>query len=129
MIGLSEATIRPMPTPDRDLIATTAEALFNVLGRLRDRHGDMTVLQASAFLAVARHPGISQVELSGLMGVRDSTISRTVAVLSDIGVRNVAGLDLIEVRTGDDRRNRKLFLTPKGARLVGDFVADLKRGR
>jgi DNA-binding MarR family transcriptional regulator len=118
-----------MAKAERDFVATTAKGLFKVLGRLRDRHADMTVLQAMVFLAIAEHPGITQAELSGLLAVRDSTVSRAVAMLSDIGVRNVGGLDLIEVCVGDDRRNRELFLTPKGTRLLGDFANDIGRGR
>ena len=107
--------------------ATVTRALIKALGRLRDRHSDMTLQQAMSFFLVAEKPGITQRELYEALGTNDSVASRTVAILSDVGSRNTPGLDLVEMRINpEDRRERILRLTPKGRRLMDDIVNDLK---
>lgn len=103
-------------------------ALSAALQRLRDRHGDMTILQSQAFLLVAANPGISQIEIARVLGMSDGTASRTFGILADIGRRDrgLDGLDLIKmIINPDDRRLRALTLTPKGRRLMDDIMTDL----
>jgi DNA-binding MarR family transcriptional regulator len=108
-------------TPDQ-----TGSRVCKVLGRLRDRHPDMTVLQAQCFFTVAARPGISQRQLMNEMDSNDSTISRILALLSDLGDRKSAGLDLIEMKVNPmDRRERLMFLSPKGKRFIADVASDL----
>lgn len=108
----------------------TAGALLKALGRLRDRHDDMTITQAMFFLFVAHNPGTTQRALYQALGSNDSVASRTLAILSDLGARNTAGLDLVTMRVNpNDRRERLLDLTPKGKRLLADLHADLTRRR
>lgn len=108
--------------------AAVSKALVRALGRLRDRHADMTLQQAMTFFLVAQNPGITQRAIYETLGTNDSVASRTVAILSDVGSRNTPGLDLIEVKINpQDRRERILRLTPKGKRLMDDIVADFSR--
>lgn len=113
---------------DKNPYATVAQALVKALGRLRDRHADMTLQQAMTFFLVAQNPGITQRALYEALGTNDSVASRTVAILSDVGSRNTPGLDLVEMKINpQDRRERVLRLTPKGRRMMDDIVEDLSR--
>jgi DNA-binding MarR family transcriptional regulator len=107
---------------------THTRALLKVLGRLRDRHPDMTVFQAICFLEIADQPGIGQTELYRRLDSSDHIVSRQLALLSDFGNRIIPGLDLIEARRDDpaDRRKRQLYLTRKGKNLMADILADLE---
>lgn len=107
--------------------AAIAGRQLRVLRRLRDLHPDMTVLQAMALFAVAYTPGITQRALYDYLGTTDSTASRTVAILSDIGGRATEPLNLIEMRVNpNDRRERQTYLTPLGQRLMDDVTLYLQ---
>lgn len=109
-------------TPTQKFAGTLAEAL----GRLRELHGDMTVLQILVLLEVAKQESVTQSDLYRRLGVTDSAISRNIALLSDIGGRRTAPLNLIDVRVNPrDRRERNLSLTRKGQRLIDDMRGDL----
>jgi DNA-binding MarR family transcriptional regulator len=105
-----------------------AGGLERALGRFRDLHPDMTALQLAVFLVIAKagEEGISQSALYRYLDTTDSTVSRTLAILSDIGGRKVAPLDLIEIKVNPlDRRERLITLTRKGTRILNDVVNDL----
>lgn len=107
-----------------------AGQLLGALTRLRDLHPDMTLLQSLFFLAVGNEPGITQRELYDRIESNDSVASRTIAILSDIGNRNTEALGLVEMRVNPkDRRERQLYLTPKGRRLLEDIQRDVGRLR
>jgi DNA-binding MarR family transcriptional regulator len=109
-----------------ELPSTLLEGLLKAFRRLRDRHADMTLLQAMCFFTVATKQGITQRALYEELSASDSAASRILAVLSDIGDRKTAGLDLVSMRVNpNDRRERLLYLTPKGRRLIDDIAADL----
>lgn len=102
------------------------QALCRVLGRLRDLHIDMTVQQALVFMYVAGHPGTTQAAIMRDLGLGDSLVSRAIGLLTDIGLRRVRGLELVDqARLPDDRRTCVLTLTPKGRRLMDDIRRDL----
>ena len=104
-----------------------ADALLKALQRLRDRHKDITVLQAMCFLKVAQNPGISQRELYEALDASDSAASRILAVLSDFGDRKTPGLDLVRMTMNpDDRRVKLLYLTPKGGRVMAEIENDIR---
>lgn len=106
--------------------AKIGNALISVLRRLRDRHPDMTLMQAQAFMHVAASPGITQIELSKVIEASDSAASRVIAMLTKYGSRNVAGMDLVAMELDlDDRRIRRCVLTAKGRRLMDEIKADL----
>jgi DNA-binding MarR family transcriptional regulator len=113
---------------DQNPFEGAATALIKVLARLRDRHADMTLQQAMFLFYVAQRPGITQREVYEALGSSDSVASRTLAILSDVGLRNVAGLELVEMKVNpQDRRERFLSLSPKGKRLMDDILSDLAR--
>jgi DNA-binding MarR family transcriptional regulator len=113
--------------PGEDELSFMAHRMLAALRRLRDRHGDMTILQAMCFLRIAQEQGINQRELYSDLGMADSSASRILALLSDIGGRNKIGLDLISLET--DKKNRRqhiLKLTSKGKRLLDDIYHEIE---
>lgn len=103
-----------------------ATALIHALQRLRDVHPDMTLFQTQFLLAVAANPGATQREVYDLLGSNDSVASRTLSLLGEYGSRSVAGLELIEFKPDpNDRRVRRLNLTPKGRRIVNGIFEDM----
>jgi DNA-binding MarR family transcriptional regulator len=105
-----------------------AGGLFTMLSRLHDRHAEMTVGQARAFMAIAMKPGLTQKDLWKVLDVTDSSASRYLTLLSDIGRGETPGMDLVSMKVNPlDRRERILDLTPKGKRLIDDLWADIQR--
>lgn len=117
-----------------------ALGLFHVLERLRrefdraqekadeivSRRFELSTLVASALFYIAANPGTTQRDLWNAQQTDDSIVSRTVALLTDRGVRNVKGLGLVELRPeGPDYRWKRMYLTPKGERLLADIARDL----
>lgn len=103
--------------------------LYRALSRLRDFHPDMTVQQALCFMYIAGNPGTSQVAIMKDIGISDSLVSRAIALFTDVGVRNYAGLDLVIMRNHpEDRRQKVLELTAKGRRLMEDILKDVLAG-
>jgi DNA-binding MarR family transcriptional regulator len=103
-----------------------AKRLSRVTERLLDHHKDMTLIQALVLFRVAEKPGISQRDLYKYLGLNDSTVSRTLAILSDVGGRQAPPLNLVDVRISpEDRRERLLDLTPKGKRFLDDIATTL----
>jgi DNA-binding MarR family transcriptional regulator len=104
-----------------------AGALLKVFERLADLRPEMTLQQAKCLLVIAAKPGITQRSLMQQINGNDSTVSRHLAQLSDLGDRNIPGMDVIKMQVNlDDRRERVLHLTPKGRRLLRDSEGDLR---
>ena len=123
------ATVPPAKTLSPNIIASS-RTLLKIFHRLRDRYQGMTVLQAMCFVQVAAVPGINQKRLYEELGATGSAASRILALLSDIGDRNTAGLDLVKSTMGGaDSRERLLYLTPKGMRLLEEIAEDLKKDK
>jgi DNA-binding MarR family transcriptional regulator len=77
---------------------------------------------------VVAKPGVSQRDILGSIGVSTSSVSRTLAVLSELGDRKTDGLELIKMEINpEDRRERLVHLSPKGRRLMEDLMNDLQR--
>ena len=114
------------PSPRGNPYLSTASGLLKVLDRLRNLHQDMTLLQAMTLLYVAQNPDASQRVLHTSIGASDSVTARTLAILTNVGGRNVAPLGLvISEMNEEDRRERVLNLSPKGRKLLDDIVRDL----
>lgn len=112
----------------RDFKMPLGASLVRALARLRDLHADMTITQIMALFMIAERPGITQRDLHVVLGTTDSASSRIVALLSEIGSRNLEGLHLVEMKVNvQDRRERHLYLTPKGRRICEDITNDIKR--
>jgi DNA-binding MarR family transcriptional regulator len=121
------ATVPPAKTYSPDIIAASL-TLLKIFHRLRDRHQSMSILQAMCLVQVAAQPGINQKTLYEELGATGSSASRILALLSDVGDRNTAGLDLVKATAGGvANRERKLYLTPKGKRLIEEIVEDLQK--
>ena len=114
-----------------------ATRVVKALSRLREMHGDMTILQAMMFFRIASEPGVTQSTLWRELDTYDSVASRSVAILSSYGVkvrdpktgavaRETKPLNLIEVRENpENRREKGLSLTNKGRKLMQDIISDL----
>src|SRR5262245_12452258 len=129
---------RAIPCHEGSVSMTTHPAypdgarLTKALGRLKERHRDITALQVMAFTYIAANPGISARELMGPLGTQtESTISRAIATLSDVGTKEIPeGLGLIVLeRSTEDRRRYVLRLSKKGHALMTTIVKDLDGGR
>ena len=95
-----------------------AGRMVRALAHLRQCHSDMTVQQAMILLHIAANPGVTQRALYEALDANDSVASRTLAVLSNIGMRDVRGLNLVELTINpEDRRERLLTLTPAGTAI------------
>ena len=118
-----------MGTQDtRDFKMALAPSLVRAMSRLRNLHVDMSITQVMALFMIADRPGITQRDLHTLLGTTDSASSRIVALLSDIGSRNVQGMGLVEMKVNlEDRRERNLYLTRKGRLLCDDVSNDLTK--
>jgi DNA-binding MarR family transcriptional regulator len=128
---------RAIPTTRRVLPHATHAAfeegarLTKALSRLKERHREMTALQVMAFTYIAAYPGSSARDLMKPLGTQtESTVSRALAILSDVGTKEIPnGLGLIELERGSDRRRYTLRLSKKGRDLMNSIANDLNRGR
>src|SRR5215813_9249229 len=106
-------------------IASSARWKFAAQGRSQ-------AIAQSASLHIAAYPGISARQLMEPLGTQtESTISRAIAILSDVGTKEIPeGLGLIElIRSTEDRRRYMLQLSKKGRDLMNNIVNDLNVGR
>lgn len=104
----------------------TGTKVLAILNRLQDLHPDMTVLQARMLATIASNPGITSRRLYDIVGSNDSTASRVLAILSDIGGRKVPALYMVDIAPNpEDRREKLLFLSAKGERLFETLAKDL----
>ena len=89
-----------------------------------------TVPLLQTFLAVAIKPGQTVSDLAKAAGVRNGTMSRQLADLSDIGRAGDPGLGLIEQRINlMDRRHTSNRLSIKGVALVRQIAGALQGRR
>jgi DNA-binding MarR family transcriptional regulator len=105
----------------------TGRAQFVALRRLREVYPDMTILQAMAFFYVAGNEGVPQKQVrEHLEAGADSTASRILGMLADVGFRGTAGVGLLVFKNNPhDRRERLMYLSPKGKRLMASIMSDL----
>lgn len=97
-----------------------------IFQEFRELQSDMTITTASLFAYIAAHPGISMGELSKQTNTKQSTCSRTVAVLSEWQKYEVPGFGLVWSEDDPTERRRKLIhLTDKGeefAAILADYA-------
>ncbi|MCE1238237.1 MAG: MarR family transcriptional regulator [Hyphomicrobiales bacterium] len=73
---------------------------------------DLTPVQYAALKAVQKHPGIDQVSLAGAIAYDRTTIGGVVARLEEKGL-------VTRAPAPEDRRVRRIAITPAGVALVG----------
>lgn len=102
------------------------DCLIEAMELLRDAFPDLTVTSAMAFLRAAKNPGLPMSELQKAMAVPQSTLSRTVAVLSKYAAYQKEGANLLVAEDDPkDRRQRVISLTPKGEKLAEKLTKTL----
>ena len=81
---------------------------------------DVTVQRVLVLLSIARHPGLSQSELSEtLPGISTTAMSRNIADLSERTSQKRGGPGLVRLQQDPGNlRRKRVFLTPKGKRLI-----------
>lgn len=98
----------------------------SILQEFRELQSDMTVKTASIFAYIAANPGISISELREQTNTKQSTCSRTVALLSEWETYEAPGFSLVWTEEDPQERRKKLVhLTDKGeefAALLSDYV-------
>lgn len=98
--------------------AEWASKLIGTLEAFRTLHTDITASQIITILQVGMNPGVTQRRIGQLTGVRDGTVSRILAVVSDRGLRGRPGLGVVSIEPApDNHRERNQYLTPKGRAL------------
>lgn len=89
-----------------------------IIDEFRKINPDITANQMLVLLRIGEHPGITQSELSKLTDLKDGTISRICALMSDRGHQGREGLDVIDIRpVPGDYRSKGQFLVNNGKRL------------
>ena len=120
----SERTLDPLFADDlKELLAVSYVVLCNnlVSNRYMEDRFDLPVQAWSSLLAIDAYPGIRAKEIRTLFPRPQNTISRAVSLLERRG--------LIRQRTSaDDGREKPLWTTRRGARLLGE-IREVSRRR
>lgn len=99
--------------PESLVIATRLVEAFRTLYR------DIMANEILTFLFVAQNDGLQMSELEGMLGISQAAVSRNVNFLTKHGANARNGLELLQlVEDIENRRRRRIFLTPKGKALV-----------
>lgn len=103
-----------MAPDDRALI--TAVRLVEAF---RTLHRDILANEMLTFLFAAQNDGIQMSELQDKLGLSQAAVSRNVNFLTKHGANTRDGLELlILVEDTDNRRRRRVYLTPKGKAFI-----------
>lgn len=90
---------------------------------LREIDPIMPIQVAHVLTLIARHPGMTMGELMQKTGLSQASCSRNVAALSKHHRLGKSGYDLVEaIEDPADRRQKRLFLTPKGRERIVKLV-------
>jgi DNA-binding MarR family transcriptional regulator len=88
---------------------------------------DMPTQTFAALLFIAINPGCSQLQMLKALKLSTSTATRISARLGEWERYGKAGLRLVtQEQNPQDRRERQLYLTPAGTRLVQEVVQCFK---
>ncbi|MFL9502414.1 MarR family transcriptional regulator [Rhodopseudomonas palustris] len=94
------------------------ERLALILDSFRDINPDITANQILVLLHIGGNPGITQRELAQRTGLKDGTISRICALMSERGHQDRAGFSIIEIRpVPGDFRSKGQYLVGRGIKL------------
>lgn len=101
---------------------TQTQGLARLSAALQEFHkidDELTVNNLLTFILTAQEPGITQPDLQARVGMSQSGIGRSIAVLSKFVGFNQPGHDLLDaVQNPRDRRHKIVGLTTKGERLA-----------
>lgn len=114
-----------------ELNAQEAGRLDVVFNALRPWQGTLSLSQALALIAIARHPGLSVNELAERLDQPQQTVSRHVSVLLGRYQTSETVVPRVLIRqevSASDPRSRALFLAPEGQSLLKTLVAEPDRG-
>lgn len=112
--------VLPMKIDDLEWVGR----LTHILDAFRQVNQDVTANQILVLLEIGAKPGITQRELSQAVKLKEGTISRICAVMSDRGHQNRPGLNLIDIRpVPGDWRAKGQHLTAQGQRLYSTVKA------
>lgn len=101
-------------------------SLFSVVTQFRDLDSEMPVQQMQVLCWVALNEGKTQRDLRTSLDMPSSTSSRNIAALSKVHRLGKEGLGLIDfVDDPEDRRAKRLWLTPKGRAFINKLLATL----
>lgn len=110
---------------------STSPALFKLLRvteKCRELATNMEAQTLQCLLLVAVKPGIRQAELVELVGLAPSSVSRNVAMLSEIFRPGIPGLGLVHSYIDpNNRRNRIIELTEKGKAFLREIEQIISR--
>jgi DNA-binding MarR family transcriptional regulator len=102
------------------------ERLALILDEFRKINQDITANQMLVLLNIGLRPGLTQKELSKVVSLGDSTISRICALLSDRGHQGRVGLGIIDIHEKPgDWRLRGQTLKGNGKRLYASVRAHM----
>lgn len=125
MVIANGAPKKSFRVEDADWINT----LIRVMDEFRRVSQNITANQIVTFLTVAKEPNITQRELAKRTGLNDGTISRIIAILSDRGLGEQKGADIVSIGfLPGDYRTRAQNLSPQGRRLL-DSVRDKMKAK
>jgi DNA-binding MarR family transcriptional regulator len=97
----------------------TLNGLLNAINVLRQTDESLTPPMVLLLLTIARHPGLSQVELAQRLELSTASVSYGVATV--LMLRH--GL-VKQAESPDHRSKRLIYLTTKGERLVASLLQD-----
>lgn len=117
---------RQLGSMERTLVVRFATAIYV----LCDLYHRLTFPQATTFLAVWAEEGLTVSTLARRCGVKPSTISHQLRVLTSRNIHGVDGMDLLVVQDErtKDLRHRYVFLTERGSALAARMVEVMEVG-
>lgn len=103
--------------------------LIEALETLRDLDPEMPIQTVLTFLQTAKKEGQSMTDLSKLMGLPISSMSRNLTALAALNRYKQPGLDLVSYESDPmvDARSKAATLTGKGRSVLARLLAPLKR--
>lgn len=96
---------------------------IRVFEEFRKLDAEMQMQTALVFLLVAKNEGCAVRDLEGWTGLSSASCSRNIASLSNVNRKGRPGHNLISAKVDTiDRRQRNLFLTIKGRKVLENVM-------
>jgi DNA-binding MarR family transcriptional regulator len=107
-----------------------AARMRNAIGALLSVHRTMTMQLAVTYLHVALYEGLTVSALAARCGVSNTMMSRHLRDLGNQNRHKKTGLELVAItqRVYGDRRERRVILTQRGAKVARQMIAALRPG-